>query len=126
VPLAVLLLCAYMRNLPAEVEEQGMVDGCNRLRVIWHVVATMALPGIISAAILVFLQAWGEYIVAPVLVGASSTATLPVVLEGFVGKHATAFGPMFAAAVISIVPVWVLFFAMQKRFIGGLTLGSAR
>ena len=123
---AVWLLRAFFAAIPREIEEAAAVDGCDRLRALIRVVLPLSLPALVTAAIFAFITAWNEYIVALTLMTDPARKPLTVGITSYVTAYVQHWNYLFAASVIAIVPVVVLFASLERHLVGGLTAGSVR
>jgi multiple sugar transport system permease protein len=123
---AVWILRAFFASIPREIEEAAAVDGCGRAGVLLRVVLPVALPGIITAGIFAFIAAWNEYIIALTLMTDASMRPLTVGITSYVTAYVQHWDLLFAASVIAIVPVVVLFALIEPYLVGGLTAGSVK
>jgi len=125
IPFSIWILRGFFSAIPRELEEAARIDGCSPLQVFWYIVLPLAVPGIIATGIWVFLTAWDELIFAWVMTS-DATQTIPVGIRNFVGNYQNRFDLMMAAAVVSTMPVMVIFFLLQKYFVKGLTSGAVK
>jgi multiple sugar transport system permease protein len=123
---AVWILRAFFAAIPREIEEAAAVDGCGRLRALVQVVLPLSLPALVTAAIFAFITAWNEYIVALTLMADPARKPLTVGITSYVTAYVQHWNYLFAASVIAIVPVVVLFASIERHLVGGLTAGSVR
>jgi multiple sugar transport system permease protein len=123
---AVWILRAFFAAIPREIEEAAAVDGCGRLRALVQVVLPLSLPALVTAAIFAFITAWNEYIVALTLMTDPARKPLTVGITSYVTAYVQHWNYLFAASVIAIVPVVVLFASIERHLVGGLTAGSVR
>jgi multiple sugar transport system permease protein len=123
---AVWILRAFFAAIPREIEEAAAVDGCGRIRVLVRVVLPLSLPAIVTAVIFAFIAAWNEYIVALTLMADPARKPLPVGITAYVTAYVQHWNHLFAASVIAIVPVVVLFASIERHLVGGLTAGSVK
>jgi multiple sugar transport system permease protein len=123
---AVWILRAFFASIPREIEEAAAVDGCSRLRMLVQVVLPLSLPGLVTAAIFAFIAAWNEYIVALTLMTDPDLKPLTVGITSYVTAYVQHWNHLFAASVIAIVPVVVLFALIERHLVGGLTAGSVK
>ncbi len=114
----------FFQEIPLELEEAAMLDGCSRLGTLLHVVLPLVSPGLAATAVFTFIFSWNEFIFALVL--SAFRKTLPLALGDFVTGYAINWGPLFAAGTFVMVPAVVFTFLMQKRLIRGLTLGAVQ
>jgi len=123
---AVWLLRAFFASIPREIEEAAAVDGCGRLRVLWQIVLPVSRPGLVTALIFSFIAAWNEYIVALTLMTDPDKKTLTVGITSYVTAYVQHWNSLFAASLIAIVPVVVLFALIERHLVAGLTAGSVK
>ncbi|SMX25779.1 carbohydrate ABC transporter permease [Boseongicola aestuarii] len=125
IPVALYMLQGYFRGLPAEVEEAGLMDGLNRLQVIWKITLPLALPALASVSLYVFMIAWNEFLLAFMLLDDPSKFTLT---RGVAMLNSSEIPRehLMAGAVIATVPVMVLFLGLEKFMTKGLTAGSVK
>ena len=125
-PVGMYMLSSYFKTVPPEIEEQGLVDGCTRLSVIWRITIPLSVPAIITVGIYTFMIGWNEFLYAYVFLRSSDKLTMPIGIQYlFQSAHSTEHLVM-AASVITTVPVIALFLAFE-RFIGaGLTAGGVK
>lgn len=116
----------FFEDIPLELEDSAVIDGCSRYQSFTKVILPLATPGIVSAAILTFIFAWNEYLFALVFATATRVKTLPVAAGDFITGYAVNWGPVFAASTLIVIPVFFLVVFLQRYIIRGLTLGSFR
>jgi multiple sugar transport system permease protein len=124
-PFTIWLLIGFFVDVPLEVEEAAMIDGCGRLGVLLRVVIPIAAPGLVVAAIFAFLVSWNEFLFALILSGVEAK-TLPVVIAGFSTDVGPLYGEMSAAAVMVMLPNIVMTLVLQRYLVRGLTLGAVK
>ena len=124
-PLTIWLMVGFFQDLPEEIEQSGMIDGCNMYQRFFLLALPITKPGIIAAAILAFNAAWNEFLFSCIL-SINKSKTLSVVISGFITDKGLEWGPMAALSMILIVPVVLLVWAVQKDFISGLAMGSVK
>jgi multiple sugar transport system permease protein len=126
-PLSIILLTQFMRSIPVELEESAMVDGLSRVRIMWHIYLPLSLPGIAMVVILNFLAYWNEFLFSLVLVGSNANnRTVQVALPTLIDQTKTEFGPLLAGTVITLIPVYLLYIALNRRLEGALTAGAIK
>ena len=123
---AIWILRAFFASIPREIEEAAAVDGCDRLRALLRITLPLSLPAIVTAVIFAFIAAWNEYIVALTLMTDPSRKPLTVGITSYVTAYVQHWNHLFAASVIAIVPVVVLFALIERHLVGGLTAGSVK
>lgn len=128
-PLCIWTLNAFFRDLPRELEESALVDGCTRMQALIKIVAPLAAPGVFTAAILIFIAAWNEFLFARTFMSLETTVTAPVAIAQFEGSDITIappWGQISAASVIITLPLILLVLFFQRRIISGLTSGAVK
>ena len=127
-PFTVWILTTFMRELPGELEEAAIMDGCGPLRIIFQVFMPLLWPALVSTGLLAFIGAWNEFMFALTFVVSDTERTVPVAISLIAG--ATAFeipwGTIMAGSVIVTVPLLLLVFFFQKRIVSGLTAGAVK
>ncbi|MHB8277347.1 MAG: carbohydrate ABC transporter permease [Candidatus Humimicrobiaceae bacterium] len=124
-PLVIWLMMGFFEQLPHELEEAGMLDGCSFYSRFFKIVLPITKPGLIASAILTFVATWNEFLFA-VILSIKNTKTLPVVIAGFITDRGLAWGPMAATTVITLIPVVLLTWVLQRDFVEGLTMGAVK
>lgn len=125
-PLSTWLLQGYFRGVPRELEEQGMIDGLTRMGALFRIVLPLSAPGIAAVAIFTFTGAWNELLLALVLITSESQRTAPLALNYLITSDVLPWGPLMAGAVLSSVPLMILYFLAQRFMVQGLTAGSVK
>jgi multiple sugar transport system permease protein len=123
---AIWILRAFFAAIPREIEEAASVDGCGRIGALVRVVLPLSLPAVVTAVIFAFIAAWNEYIVALTVMADPARKPLPVGITAYVTAYVQHWNHLFAASVIAIAPVVVLFAAIERHLVGGLTAGSVK
>lgn len=124
-PVALYMLQGYFRGLPAELEEAGLMDGCSRLRVIWEITMPLALPAIASVSLYVFMIAWNEFLFAFMFLDDPAAFTLPKGVNSLNSSEVPR-QHLMAGAVISTVPIVVVFLAAERFLVQGLASGGVK
>lgn len=125
-PFMVWTLRGFVANIPVELEEAAMLDGCTRLGAFLRITLPLVGPGLVATAVFGFIQAWNEYIIAYVLLSSPGNQTLTVWLASFTTNHGPEWGPLMAAATLTGLPVVAFFLIVQRYLAGGLTAGSVK
>ena len=123
---AVWILRAFFASIPREIEEAAEVDGCSRLGALLRIVLPLSRPAIVTAAIFAFIAAWNEYIVALTLMTDADMKPLTVGITSYVTAYIQHWNLLFAASVLAIIPVIVLFAVIEPYLVSGLTAGSVK
>ncbi|MEV5956607.1 carbohydrate ABC transporter permease [Streptomyces sp. NPDC051987] len=124
-PFTVWTLRGFIVNIPKELEEAAMVDGCSRTGAFVRVVFPLLAPGMVATSVYAFIQAWNEYLYALMLLS-QEHQTATVWLANFSTKHGTEYAPMMAGATMMAVPIVVLFLLVQRKMAAGLTAGAVK
>jgi multiple sugar transport system permease protein len=127
-PLAVWNLTAFFRQMPAELEQAAMIDGCTRGQAFRKVILPLAAPGVFTTAIIVFVIAWNEFLIALTMTNRPSIQTAPVAISKFVGasQFVTPFGSQMAAGVLMTIPLVIRVLVFQRRIVAGLSAGGVK
>lgn len=125
-PLAVWILTHFFSTLPTSLEDAAMVDGCTPARAFFQIILPLAAPGVFTAAVLIFIFAWNEFLFALILTSTPESRTVPVALALFAGLHELPWATIAAATVVSVLPVLALVALFQRRIVEGLTSGVER
>ncbi|MGP3951960.1 carbohydrate ABC transporter permease [Streptomyces sp. 7N604] len=125
-PFAVIMIRGFVVNIPVELEESAMVDGCTRMGAFRRVVFPLLAPGLAAASIFALVNAWNEYLFAYVLMNDNDKYTLNVWLMTFTTERGTDYGALMAASVLIALPVVIFFMIIQKKMAAGLTSGAVK
>jgi len=123
---AIWMLRAFFASVPREIEEAALVDGCSRLAALTRVVLPLSRPALVTAVIFAFIAAWNEYVVALTLMTDASRRPLTVGITSYVTAYVQHWNLLFAASVLAIAPVVILFAMIERHLVGGLTAGSVK
>ena len=124
-PFAIWLMVSFFQDIPRELEDSARLDGYNRLQVLWRVVLPLAAPGIAVTAIFCLLFSWNEFLFAYILTR-DAARTITVGVESFFTLRGILWGPVAAAATISVAPMLVFVLILQRYMVRGLTFGAVR
>jgi trehalose/maltose transport system permease protein len=127
-PLAIYTLSAFFREIPWELEQAAQVDGATPFQAFRKVIVPLAAPGVFTAAILVFIFAWNDFIFANTLTSTDNARTVPAALAFFTGasQFEQPIGAIAAAAVVVTIPIVVMVLIFQRRIVAGLTAGAVK
>jgi multiple sugar transport system permease protein len=125
-PVCTLVLVSFFQGIPRDLENAAMIDGCTRMGALVRVVLPLAAPGVFTAGILAFVNAWDEFLLALSLNSSAGMRTLPVGITLYQGEFAFPWPIISAALIVAIVPVAVLIALFQERVVGGLTQGGLK
>jgi multiple sugar transport system permease protein len=127
-PLAIYVLVAFFREIPWELEQAAQVDGATPFQAFTKVIVPLAAPGVFTAAILVFIFAWNDFLFAISLTSSDASRTVPAALAFFTGESSFTqpTGSIAAAAVVVTIPIIVFVLIFQRRIVAGLTSGAVK
>jgi multiple sugar transport system permease protein len=127
-PLAIYTLSAFFREIPWELEQAAQVDGATPFQAFRKIIVPLAAPGVFTAAILVFIFAWNDFIFANTLTSTDNARTVPAALAFFTGasQFEQPIGAVSAAAVVVTVPIIIMVLVFQRRIVAGLTAGAVK
>lgn len=126
IPLVTWMLRNQIAAIPYDLEEAAMIDGCSRFDAVTYITLPVAATGIAAAGMYAFLQSWHEFVLASVLSTSSASRTAPVALTEFSSEFAVDWGASMAASVVLTLPVVIVFMALQRFFVRGLTTGGVK
>lgn len=125
-PFAVWNMCTFFLQIPWEVEEAALVDGCNRFQAFTKTIFPLAKPGISATTLYCFLMSWDEYMYANTFINTTLKKTVQVGIRDYIGEFSTDWGPLMAAVILSLIPVIVFFVFVQDNLVGGLSAGAVK
>jgi len=122
-PITTWILKSIFDAIPVDFEEAAMVDGCNRMLALWHVVLPITLPGIIAAGIFAFLESWGEFMFTRTVISDPSNWVGSIGIASFLSEYGPRWDQVMATAVVFTLPPVILFLSVQKYFVAALQGG---
>jgi multiple sugar transport system permease protein len=122
----IFLLRQFFRTIPRELDEAALLDGANRLQVLWHIIVPVSRPALVTVAIFAALSTWNDFLGPLMYLNDSNKFTLALGLAEFTGLYNSQWHLLMAASAVVIVPVMLLFFFAQKHFIEGITLTGTK
>jgi multiple sugar transport system permease protein len=125
-PVCTLVMASFFQDISPDLEAAAMVDGCTRVQALFKIVLPLAAPGVFTAAILAFVNAWDEFLLALTFLSRESMRTLSVGITLYQGEFAFPWPLISAALIVAIVPVCILIAVFQERVVGGLTAGGVK
>lgn len=125
-PLTIWIVTNFFREIPADLLDASRIDGCTPIQTFIRVYLPLALPGLATAGILVFIFSWNEFLYALTFTTTARAQTIPVGIALFPGVHEIPWGDIAAATIIVTVPLVLMVFAFQRRIVSGLTAGSVK
>ncbi|MDT0344802.1 carbohydrate ABC transporter permease [Streptomyces litchfieldiae] len=125
-PLSMILISGFIRNVPVSLEEAGWVDGCSRLRAFLAIVLPLLRPGLIAVGSFAFVHSWNHFLFALMFLNSQDKQTIPVGLNTLIGSDSVDLGALAAGGVIAAVPVVLVFAFIQKWLITGFSAGAVK
>jgi multiple sugar transport system permease protein len=126
IPFSILILKNYFASIPHELEDAAAIDGCNRVSSFFRIFVPICIPGIVVCAIFSFLYAWGDLAYGMTLIQKQSLRPITAGIFNFLGQYGTKWSYLTAFAIVTIIPVALIFLFMQKYIISGLTSGAVK
>jgi multiple sugar transport system permease protein len=126
VPLNTFMLRGFFEAQPRELEDAMTIDGAGPFGIFFRMAMPLAAPALATVTIFSFLGNWDEYVWALTAIDDPLKRTLPVAIYSFQGQHGTEWGLVFAAMIIALIPVVIVFLLLQKYFTGGMTTGALK
>ena len=124
-PLVIWIMVGFFEDIPRELEESALIDGCSRVGIFMRIVLPLSKPGIVAATILGFIASWNNFIFVLIL-GGRNTVTLPMAVYSFVSFEDVNWGGLTAAATVITLPIIALSLVVQRYLAGGLTMGAVK
>ncbi|MBV0892562.1 carbohydrate ABC transporter permease [Paracoccus sp. Z118] len=125
-PVCTLVLAAFFESVPRDLENAAMIDGCTRVGALFRVIVPLSAPGVFTAAILAFVNAWDEFLLALSFNSNPALRTLPVGIQLYQGEFTFPWPVISAALVVGIVPLAILIVLFQERVVSGLMTGGVK
>lgn len=127
-PMAIWIMQSFFKELPRDLEHAAYMDGATPFQAFRHVMLPLAAPGVFTAAILVFIAAWNEFLFAITFTATNKSFTIPAAIAHFQGKsdYEVPVGAIAAASVFVMIPVLTMVLIFQRRIVAGLTAGGVK
>ena len=126
IPYATWMLISYFKGIPKEMEEAGLIDGCNRVQTLFRIVMPMAMPGVVSTLIFSFTFCWSEFLYAMVIISNDLEKTITVGLSDMIVDDLFAWGQLMGGAAISTLPIVLLYMFASRFLVTGTALGGVK
>lgn len=126
VPFCTWMMKGFFDSIPLSLEEAAKVDGAGRFRCFATVVMPLTVPGLVATGLFAFINGWNEYLFASTFMKSYENWTLPMGIASFQGQYTTNWGTLMAGSVLVTIPVVILFLALQKHLVGGMTAGAVK
>jgi N,N'-diacetylchitobiose transport system permease protein len=125
-PFSIWTLRGFIVNIPEELEEAAMVDGCTRAGAFRRILFPLVAPGLVATAVFSFILVWNDYLIAYVLLRSPERQTLGIWLASFTTNHGTEWGGVMAGSTLFAIPAVIFFLLVQRRVVSGLTAGAVK
>jgi multiple sugar transport system permease protein len=123
----VFLMVQFMRGIPRELDEAAKLDGCGPLRLYWQITLPLARPALVTTSIFAFVWTWNDFFTQLVYLSSPEHYTVPLALNLFIDQTSqSAFGPMFAMALVSMLPIFLFFLAFQRLLVEGIATSGLK
>jgi multiple sugar transport system permease protein len=125
-PFVLLLLINYFSTLPRELDEAAQVDGCSRIGTLWRIILPLSIPGLVAGGLLAFIMTWNNFLFAFLFTTTNATKTLPVMMRLFAMGEPAVWSISAAGAVLTTLPVALIFLLFQRMLMSGLAAGAVK
>jgi raffinose/stachyose/melibiose transport system permease protein len=125
-PMSIFILSSYFSQLPSEMEDAALIDGCNDIRMFWQVMLPLARPAVTTVILLNFLRFWNELLLSLSMITKPELRTVPSAIMMFIGEHRSEFGMAASSLVITMIPVLILYIFLSETFIEGMVAGALK
>ncbi|MBE1554544.1 carbohydrate ABC transporter permease [Sporosarcina limicola] len=122
----VFLMRQFFIMIPKELEEAAIMDGCSKFKVYWRIMLPLSVPALSTLTIFTFLANWDEFLYPLIFINSRELMTLPIGLSLFTDETGTAWHHLMSATTLATIPLLIIFFFAQKKFIEGMTAGSIK
>lgn len=126
IPMSFFVMTSYYKTIPMALEESAYIDGASFLQTFLRIILPLAKPGLVTIALLQFINTWNEFYFALMLTSGNSARTVPIALNYYMGTFANNYSALFAAVVLTVLPTIVLFIILQKQVMESLTAGAVK
>ncbi len=125
-PLSVWMMTTYIRDIPEEIQDAARVDGADRWRLVFKIILPLARPGMVAVFLVALLSTWNNFLIPLIFTRSADSQPLTVVLTLFIGQYEVAWEDMSAAAVVTMLPPFVMALFFQRYLVRGLTMGAVK
>ena len=125
-PMAIFIICGFMRSIPTELEEAAIIDGCTVFQCFFKIILPIAKSSVVTVAVVQFINVWNDLLLPRIFLTDSSKMTLPVGLTNFQAMYSTDYVGMIAAVIITIIPSIVVYILLHKQIMEGMVAGAVK
>ncbi len=126
IPMSFFVMTSYYKTISTALEESAYIDGATFLQTFWHIILPLAKPGLVTIALLQFINTWNEFYFALMLTSGDTARTVPIALNYYMGTFANNYSALFAAVVMTVLPTIALFIILQRQVMESLTAGAVK
>lgn len=126
IPMSFFVMVSYYKTISPALEESAYIDGASFLQAFFSIILPLAKPGLVTIALLQFINTWNEFYFALMLTSGDSARTVPIALNYYMGTFANNYSALFAAVVMTVLPTIVLFIVLQRQVVESLTAGAVK
>lgn len=126
IPMSFFVMTSYYKTISTALEESAYIDGASFLQTFWHIILPLAKPGLVTIAMLQFINTWNEFYFALMLTSGDSARTIPIALNYYMGTFANNYSALFAAVVVTVMPTILVFILLQRQVLESLTAGAVK
>ena len=125
-PMAIFIICGFMRSIPTELEEAAIIDGCTVFQCFFKIILPIAKSSVVTVAVVQFINVWNDLLLPRIFLTDSSKMTLPVGLTNIQAMYSTDYVGMIAAVIITIIPSIVVYILLHKQIMEGMVAGAVK
>lgn len=125
-PLAVWMMTTFVRDIPLEIQDAARVDGAGRWRLVYSIILPLARPGMVAVFLVAMLTTWNNFLIPLIFTRSDDSQPLTIVLTLFIGQYEVAWEDMSAAAVVTMLPPFLMALFFQRYLVRGLTMGAVK
>ena len=126
IPMSFFVMISYYKTISMALEESAYIDGASFLHTFWHIILPLAKPGLVTIALLQFINTWNEFYFALMLTSGDTARTVPIALNYYMGTFANNYSALFAAVVMTVLPTIFVFIILQRQVMESLTAGAVK
>lgn len=126
IPMSFFVMVSYYKTISTALEESAYIDGASFLQTFFHIILPLAKPGLVTIALLQFINTWNEFYFALMLTSGDTARTVPIALNYYMGTFANNYSALFAAVVMTVLPTILVFIILQRQVMESLTAGAVK
>ncbi|WP_219836134.1 carbohydrate ABC transporter permease [Paenibacillus sp. R14(2021)] len=126
VPFSTFILTGFMRSIPIEIEESGVMDGASIYRIVFQIILPLTMPAVVTVTVTTFLTCWNEFIMAYTFISDEAFKTLPFSVMNFAGQYSSDYGSQFAVMVLTSIPAIVIYALFNEKITKGVMAGAVK